>query len=57
MSKKSKKGWDLWRIAEAGLGIYLILPSFEDMATGGTTIAPSALIGGAMLAHAFGFEL
>jgi len=56
MSKK-RKGWDLWRIAEAGIGLYLFLPSVEDVATGGVTLIPSAVVGGAMLAHAFGFKL
>lgn len=53
----SKKGIPWGRIIEGGIGLYLILPSIEDAATGGLTIAPSAVIGGAMLAHAFGFKL
>ena len=47
----------LWKIAEAALGVYLILPSVEDAATGGITLAPSAAIGALMLAHAFGFKI
>jgi len=47
----------LTKIAEAGIGLYLLLPGVEDVATGGATLAPSALIGGALLAHAFGLKL
>ncbi len=45
------------RIIEGAIGLYLILPSVEDIASGGTTLIPSAAIGAAMLAHAFGFKL
>lgn len=52
-----RKGFDLWRIAEAGLGLYLFLPSVEDVASGGFTLLPSGIVGAAMMAHAFGFKL
>lgn len=42
---------------EAGIGLYLLLPSVEDAATGGLTLAPSAAIGALMIAHAFGFKI
>jgi len=46
-----------WKIAEAGLGLYLLLPGVEDVATGGTTLLPSAAVGAALLLHAFGAKL
>jgi len=45
------------RIAEAALGAYLILPSIEDAATGGATLAPSAIVGAALIADAFGVKI
>jgi hypothetical protein len=33
------------RILEAGVGLYLILPSWEDIVSGGTTLIPSAALG------------
>ena len=42
------------KIAEGALGLYLMLPGIEDAASGGTTLIPSAVIGGALLLHAFG---
>lgn len=47
----------LEKMAEAALGIYLILPSVEDAATGGLTLAPSAVLGAALVADAFGVKL
>ena len=47
----------LEKIAEAAIGTYLLLPGAEDVATGGLTLAPSALIGGYLLADAFGVKL
>jgi hypothetical protein len=46
-----------WKILEAGIGIYLILPSIEDAATGGLTLAPSAALGAVLLADAFGVKI
>lgn len=42
---------------EAAIGLYLILPSVEDAATGGVTLVPSTIVGTAMVAHAFGFKI
>jgi len=42
------------KIIEGGIGLYLLLPGPEDAATGGLTLGPSALIGGALLLDAFG---
>lgn len=47
--------WD--KVVEGALGIYLILPGPEDIATGGLTLAPSALLGAILLADAFGINL
>lgn len=47
----------LEKLLQAGVGIYLILPSIEDFATGGATIAPSVAIGSLLLADAFGVKL
>lgn len=44
-------------MAEAALGLYLLLPGAEDIATGGITLAPSAAVGAALLLHAFGARL
>lgn len=46
-----------WKIAQALLGIYLILPGPEDAATAGTTLLPSAALGAALVADAFGVKL
>ena len=45
------------QLLEAALGAYLILPGPEDFATGGTTALPSAILGAALVAHAFGMKL
>ena len=37
--------------------MYLILPSVEDWATGGTTVVPSAALGIMLVADAFGVKL
>lgn len=47
----------LGQIAEAVAGLYLMLPGPEDAVTGGATLAPSALLGAALVAHAFGVKL
>lgn len=45
------------KMAQAALGIYLILPGPEDAATAGATIAPSAILGAALVADAFGVKI
>lgn len=45
------------KMAQAALGLYLILPSVEDAATGGATALPSAVLGAALVADAFGVKL
>ena len=45
------------KIAEGAIGLYLLLPMPEDIATGGATLAPSAVVGAALLADAFGVKL
>lgn len=45
------------KIAQAALGVYLILPSVEDAATGGLTLAPSAALGALLVADAFGVKI
>lgn len=45
------------KMIQAGIGLYLVLPSVEDIATGGTTLIPSAVLGSALIADAFGVEL
>lgn len=47
----------LEKVAEAALGLYLILPGPEDWATAGTTIGPSAALGALLVADAFGVRL
>jgi len=47
----------LEKMAQAAIGAYLILPSVEDGATGGLTLAPSAALGAGLLADAFGVKL
>lgn len=44
----------LTKIAEGAIGLYLLLPGAEDVITGGTTVLPSAAIGGYLLMDAFG---
>lgn len=44
------------KILQAAIGVYLILPGFEDAATGGATLAPSAAVGAILLTDAFGVE-
>jgi hypothetical protein len=39
---------------EVGFGAYLLLIGPEDIATGGTTILPSAAVGAGMIAHGLG---
>jgi hypothetical protein len=48
---------NLGKIVQGALGLYLILPSVEDWATGGTKIVPSAAIGTYLLLDAFGLKL
>lgn len=48
---------DIWKIGEAALGVYLMLPGPEDAATGGVSLAPSALVGAGLVLHAFGAKL
>ena len=50
-------GNTVFRIAEALVGGYLMLPGPEDAATLGVTALPSATIGGIMIADAFGVKL
>lgn len=45
------------KIAQAAIGLYLILPSVEDAATGGLTMGPSAVLGAALVADAFGVKM
>ena len=47
----------LEKIAEGAIGAYLLLPGLEDVATGGTTLLPSAALGAVLLADAFGVKL
>jgi hypothetical protein len=47
----------LEKIIEAGIGLYLILPSVEDVASGGTTLLPSMALGSLLVADAFGVKL
>ena len=44
------------KVIEGAIGLYLVLPSIEDVATGGVTLLPSMALGSAMLLHAFGAE-
>jgi hypothetical protein len=48
---------DLMKILQAGIGIYLILPGPEDVATGGLSLGPSTAVGAVLLADAFGVKL
>jgi len=45
------------KVAEGAIGLYLLLPSVEDVATGGVTLIPSAALGAYLLADAFGVKL
>jgi len=45
------------KLAEAAIGFYLLLPGPEDAATAGATLAPSAVVGAALLADAFGVKI
>jgi len=47
----------LSKIAQAAIGIYLLLPGPEDVAAGGITAGPSAVLGAALVASAFGVKL
>ncbi|GAJ24479.1 unnamed protein product [marine sediment metagenome] len=44
------------KLIEGAIGLYLFLPGAEDVATGGTTLIPSAAVGAALLLHAFGVD-
>jgi len=45
------------KIIQGAIGLYLIMPSIEDVATGGATIAPSVALGAILLADSFGVKL
>jgi len=45
------------KIAEAAIGFYLLMPGPEDVATGGLSLGPSALVGAYLLADAFGVKI
>lgn len=47
----------LGKMAEIGLGVYLVMPSIEDAATGGITLIPSAVVGLGLIAHGFGMKM
>lgn len=47
----------LEKMAEAALGIYLMLLGPEDAATGGLSILPSAGLGALLVADAFGVKI
>lgn len=47
----------LEKILQGAVGFYLVLPGLEDAATGGATVLPSAVVGAALLADAFGVKL
>ena len=53
MVKKMK----IEKMIQAGIGLYLILPGPEDAAAAGTTVIPSAILGAALVADAFGVEI
>ena len=48
---------NLMKLAQIGLGIYLVLPGPADVATGGATLAPSAVLGAALVADGFGLKI
>ena len=45
------------KLIQVAVGGYLLLPGPEDVATGGTTLAPSAVLGVALIADAFGVKI
>lgn len=45
------------KMAQAAIGLYLILPGPEDAITGGASVLPSAALGTLLLADAFGIRL
>lgn len=45
------------KLLEIGAGVYLTVIGPEDIALGGSTIIPSALIGGLLIADGFGVKL
>jgi hypothetical protein len=45
------------KAAQIGVGLYLVLPGAEDVATGGIALAPSALLGAALVADGFGVKV
>lgn len=45
------------KMAQAAIGLYLILPGPEDWSTGGLTLGPSAALGALLVADAFGVKL
>lgn len=47
----------LSRWLELGLGAYIAAPGIEDFASGGTTIAPSFIVGIGMVADALGWKI
>lgn len=42
------------QIAKIAIGLYLLAPGPEDVATAGLSVGPSALLGAAMVADGFG---
>ena len=44
-------------MAKIGVGLYLMLPAPEDVATGGATVLPTALLGVALVASGFGVKM
>jgi len=47
----------LEKLAQAGIGIYLLLPGPEDAVTGGLSLGPTAVLGGILIADAFGVKI
>ena len=45
------------KLIEGAIGLYLFLPGIEDVATGGTTLIPSAVVGAALLLDAFSVKM
>lgn len=45
------------KLAQGGIGLYLLLPGPEDVATGGLTLGPSAAVGAYLLLDAFGVRI
>jgi len=48
---------NLGKIAQGAIGLYLMLPGPEDVATAGTTFLPSAAVGAYLLLDAFNVKL